>query len=200
MNGALATALSVLLLAGCARMEPPPASHDAVAEAAQWQTHRRQVEALERWRLQGRFGLAWQDGQMQGGIEWRQAGTAFELEMRGPFGASAMRLRGDLRTGRGTLQDGKRMAEGPLETLLRDYLGVALPLAELAALVRGIPGAGTGQVTFDGEARAARILQHGWQVEYQDYSCCASPSLPGQVRFARDSVRGTLAVREWRRE
>ena len=200
MNGVLATALSVLLLAGCARMEPPQASHDAVAEAAQWQTHRRQVEALEHWHLQGRFGLAWHDGQVQGGIEWRQAGTAFELEMQGPFGASAMRLRGDLRTGRGVLQDGGRVVEGPLEELLRDHWGVALPLAELAVLVRGIPSAADGQVTFDEEARAARILQRGWQVEYQDYSCCAPPSLPGRVRFARDSVRGTLAVREWRRE
>lgn len=195
-----AAAAAAVLLAGCAPLEPPPAGLDAAAEAAQWQAHRRQVAALEHWRLQGRFGLAWHGGQLQGGIEWRQAGAAFELAMHGPFGASALRLRGDLQTGRGVLEADGRSAEGPLEALLDEHLGVALPLAELAVLVRGIPGAGAGEVVFDDAARAARIEQGGWQVEYRDYSCCAAPALPGRVRFARDSVRGTLAVREWRRE
>ena len=52
---------------------------------------------------------------------------------------------------------------------------------------------------LDEKARALRILQEGWEINYRDYSCCEEPVLPGRVRFAQEAMRGVLVVREWSR-
>ena len=83
---------------------------------------------------------------------------------------------------------------------MREHIGFVLPLEELMHLVRGIPAPGQREVTFDEQARAARIAQAGWEVEYRNYTCCDKPALPGRVRFAGPTLRGTLAVREWKYE
>lgn len=195
---------AALLLSGCAALEPPPPLAPASeAQAARWQEHWRRVAALPAWGAAGRFGIHAGGGGVHGDFDWRQAGGRFALELRGPFGLGAVRLEGDLATGEATLADGGEVRRGRLADLLRERVGFDLPVRALLHLARGVPlaeDAGAAEVLLDGEARAARIRQRGWQVEYRDYSCCEEPRLPGRVRFAHPAMRGALAVREWRRE
>ena len=192
--------LLVALLMGCAPL-PDPEPEDARQIQARWQQHAAQVEAMDHWELRGRLGVKGPDGQMQGALTWRQQGSAFVMNFRGPFGLGAVRVQGDWNTDMVVLDDGEKQYAGRLAPLLREHLGVALPLAELARLVRGLPPSGeVGRLEYDTQARARRIEQGGWDVEYQKYSCCAEPALPGYMRFEYDSLRGVLAIREWVRE
>ncbi len=191
---------ALLLSAGCAPLEPPPETDaDDLERARLWETHRRSVADLDEWGFRGRFGLRWEGGQVQGRLQWRQMGAGFQLRLSGPFGLNPVRIAGDLRTGEAVLDDGEKVARGMIEEVMRARLGFALPLAELADLARGIPSSDSGEVTLDGQARALRILQGGWEIDYRDYSCCEEPALPGRVRFAQESMRGALVVREWSR-
>ncbi len=196
----ISSVLSVALLAGCALL-PDPELQDASQMQARWQQHAAQLEAMDHWELRGRFGVMWSEGQLQGALTWKQQGTMFEMSLRGPFGLGAIQVQGDWETGTGVLHDGKAEYAGQLAPLLREHLGVALPFVELARLVRGLPPSGEAtHLEYDAQARARRIEQNGWQVEYQDYSCCAEPALPGHMRFTYEELRGAVAVREWVRE
>lgn len=201
MRNAWAGLPAMLLLAGCAPLEMP--EETGVAEPGQvrlWQEHRRSVAGLDEWGMRGRFGLQWADGQVQGRLEWRQAGADFDLHLSGPFGVNPVRMTGNLQTDETVLHDGTQSIEGEIGPVMRERLGFALPLPELANLVRGIPASDVGEVTLDEESRAARILQGEWEIEYRDYRCCEEPALPGRVRFARGAMRGVLVVREWSRD
>ena len=200
MRGAWYGALAAFLLPGCALLEMPEEGGADAEQARLWQAHQEQVEDLDVWSLQGRFGLQWHDGQVQGGLQWRQVGRDFELRLSGPFGLNPVRLVGNLRTGQATLYDGATEIQGEVEAVMREHLGFALPLAELVNLVRGIPVSVADEVMLDDQARAVRIFQGGWAIEYRDYSCCEAPALPGRVRFVQDKLRGVLVVREWSRE
>lgn len=192
--------LAALLLTGCPLFQPPgEAGLGDLGETRLWEEHRQSVADLQDWSLQGRFGLQWDDGQVQGRLQWRQTGADFELQLSGPFGLNPVHVTGNLQTGQATLDDGEETLQGEFRTIMQERLGFALPLAELVNLVRGIPVSDASEVMLDGKARALRILQEGWEINYRDYSCCEEPTLPGRVRFAQEAMRGVLVVREWSR-
>lgn len=192
--------LAAFLLTGCPLLQmPEETGWGGSGEIRLWEEHRQNVAGLRDWGLQGRFGLQWSDGQAQGRLQWRQTGTDFELQLSGPFGLNPVHVVGSLQTGQATLDDGEDTLQGKLETIMQERLGFALPLVELVNLVRGIPASDASEVMLDGQARALRILQEGWEIDYRDYSCCEEPTLPGRVRFAQEAMRGVLVVREWSR-
>ncbi len=188
-----------LLLGACAPL-PTPELPDAQQLQAQWQRHVAQVEAMEQWGLRGRFGVMWSEGQLEGSVIWRQHGSAFDVALRGPFGAGAMRLIGDWEADEVMLQKDGQEYTGALAPLMREHLGVELPLADLARLARGLPLSEEARLEYDAQARARRIEQGSWEVEYEEYGCCDEPPLPERLRFQRDSLRGVLAVIQWTRE
>lgn len=192
--------MAVLLLTGCPLFQTP--GEIGLADSGRvrlWEEHRQNVADLEDWGLQGRFGLQWTDGQVQGRLQWRQTGADFELQLSGQFGLNPVYVSGNLQTGQAILDDGEERLQGELGTIMRERLGFALPLGKLANLVRGIPASDSSEVMFDDQARARRILQEGWEINYRDYSCCEEPTLPRRVRFAQEAMRGVLVVREWNR-
>ncbi len=189
--------LAALLLTGCPLFEMP--GETGLGEIQLWEEHRQSVANLQDWGLHGRFGLQWADGQVQGRLQWRQTGADFELQLSGPFGLNPVHVTGNLQTGQATLDDGEETLQGEFGMIMQERLGFALPLTELVNLVRGIPVSDASEVMLDGKARALRILQEGWEINYRDYSCCEEPTLPGRVRFAQETMRGVLVVREWSR-
>ena len=144
--------LALLLLAGCAGLEPAP---DPAAPAAL------ELRARIAYRYAGQGGSAT--------IAWRHADSFDQLLVTGPLGQGLASLdRRDTRWLLTTMEGRQFRADDP-ESLTESALGWRLPLGGLVDWVQGRPGTGSGreaQVERDGEGRITRILQDGWRVEY----------------------------------
>ena len=196
MNHGTGGGLMALALVGCAALPPPLTETE---QEQLWQAHAAQVAQLQNWDLHGRIGLQWGERSLQGRLQWRQRGSKFEVVVAGPFSSHRMRMTGDFVGGQITLHQNDRQVVGPIEQVTEQVLGVALPLAMLADLVRGVPQVAAGQRTLDGKGYARQANTDGWQIDYHGYTCCEPPALPERVSFNHESMRGAIAIRSWSR-
>lgn len=191
--------LAVALLAGavgCAGVpEPGRDAREAAFEARQ-----ERLTAVTHWRASGRAGITTDAESLSFGLDWRQAGEAFRLELRAPMGAGSLRLQGD---GGGVVleaSDGTRARAGDAGALLERYTGLDLPVEVLPWWLRGLPAPGLEleALELDGEGRVERLQQAGWTVRFEDYDARGGPvALP--VRFSAEgpSARLRAYIRSW---
>ncbi|MDP2433383.1 MAG: lipoprotein insertase outer membrane protein LolB [Pseudomonadota bacterium] len=177
------------LLAACAglpgfRPAPPPLVLPAPPSA---------------FRLEGRVSLKANEESFSGGMTWRHAAGRQELLLSTPLGQGVAELRGDelgveLRDSEGRL---RRAADA--ETLVRQSLGLTLPLKGLAWWVVGNPRPGVPyQAEADAEGRLALLRQDGWHIEFSRYARTGGHFLPGKLVARRgDDLEIRLVVDKW---
>lgn len=123
----------------------------------------------------------------QGGsavIAWRHAATFDDLLVTGPLGQGLARLdrQGDAWVL--TTIEGRKYRAADAETLTESALGWRLPLAGLVDWVQGRPGPGReAKIERDESGRPVRILQDGWQIEYQAWQ----DTVPARLSLHRDA-------------
>jgi outer membrane lipoprotein LolB len=167
------------LLAGCAAMPPGPAR-----------------QALEDFRLEGRFALR-QDGQNHAGrLSWRHTATEDELLLASPFGQGLARIVAAPGRAGLTLSDGTVFSAPDVPSLTEAVLGYRLPLALLADWVRG-RAAGARTVERDARGRPLRLRCEDWNVEY-GYADDDPAALPARLFAERvGAFELKLRVDEW---
>ncbi len=132
-------------------------------------------------------------------MTWRHAASQQELLLSTPLGQGVAELRGDdqgveLRDSEGHL---RRAADA--EALVRQALGLTLPLKGLAWWVVGNPRPGVPyQAEPDAEGRLAILKQDGWRIEFSRYAQTAGHFLPGKLVARRaDNLEIRLVVDKW---
>lgn len=187
--------LTLLLLAGCAPLKPPP-------ETATWESHKQAILDLHQWRLEGKLGYRSPGDNGSARINWHQQGEAFELLLSGPFGAGGARIRGD--SNHAVLsQSGREDIEAPDPARLTAWVfGWQLPVQAMAAWVRGVPAPGIEhqQLTFNDHGRLATLSQSGWHLSFEEYRDHDGLVLPGRIRGSDGSVAFTLVIKHWQTE
>ena len=185
--------LAVFIL-GCAAQPPRPGPQ---AQSA-WLQHRATLEALHDWQVQGRVALRTDDEGWSANFDWQQRGSDYRIRLRGPFGQGAVELHGnELGV---WLQQAEQLPVFALdaETLLEQQTGWRLPVAGLAAWLRGVPVAGTeSELAWDAQGRLQHLAQNGWQIDYQRYLEKNALMLPQKLRLQRDSVRVKFIIDDW---
>lgn len=188
-----AAACGVLLLgAGCATLPGTGVIGDGPARATERQ-------ALDDWSLTGRVAIAAAGEGYSGGIAWRQQGTRADIELRGPLGGTAIRIRVDgdsfsVTDGSGTVTEGeaaRRIVDG--------QIGATLPVAELRYWLVGAPAPGMPhRESADPAGRLETLEQAGWKVRYLRYADPAPGALPARIEATTEGLRLRLSVAEWR--
>lgn len=127
------------------------------------------------------------------GFQWRHAPPRDELELATPLGQTVARLSGDAAAplARVELADGRVLEATDWASLTERTLGFPLPVAGLAAWVRGGPHAGSPySVETDGALRVALLRQDGWEIGF-DYG---EGSLPSRLRMTYPGVEVRIAL------
>jgi outer membrane lipoprotein LolB len=144
--GALAAAA---LLAGCAVMPSVFPSRDA----------------LESFRLEGRFSVRQDEQNHSGRLDWRHTADGDELLLSSPFGQGIAEIVAT--DGQATLRlnDGRVFAAPDTPSLTERVLGYRLPLGLLCDWVRG-RAAGAEVIERDAPGRPLRLRFEDWRLEY----------------------------------
>jgi len=179
-------------LSGCALFRPP--LPEASLGEKDW------VATVQKngWQLSGRIGIQGGHESWHGGLQWRYRPGYDVLKISGPFGQGGAVV--EVRQGwiRLRRHDGQVQESRRPEELLRQILGVAVPLDKLHFWVLGIPAPGPAQYQYGPGQRLRLLTQSGWQIEYRRYQSVDSGVLPERlVLNGPDGVRVKLIIDRW---
>lgn len=186
-------ALAVLLLAGGCTTVPPPERPD------DWPSRRAALQALQTWTLEGRVGVAAGDDGFSGGFDWVQRGPDADVEISGPMGGSALKIRvvGDKGV-QSVSSRGKETAD--TEQFLARYFGPGrpLPVEAMRYWLVGVPApTAAHEETLGVDQRLASLEQSGWQVRYDRYVAVGALALPERIEMTTEGLRVRVVVSDW---
>jgi outer membrane lipoprotein LolB len=185
-RGALAI-LATLVVAGCAT--PPRSPGTAV---------RPDPQALAYWSASGRLALSAGGEGGSGAFVWEQRDQTSQLDLRGPFGAGAVRV---LAT-----PDSLVVADGAGRSVdadaaraeLQARLGAELPWVSLRYWMLGVPAPDQPAEVTDAAAAPWRVIeQAGWRIGYDAFTTATGLSLPQRFTATRGDVRVRVIVDTW---
>lgn len=184
-RGTVAAALLALVLGGCAAIPAaPPSALDVPRQA--------------NWTLQGRIGVQSGEQSLSGQIHWQHRVESDEVLMTSPLGQGVARI---VRDAEGVALDvpNQPTRRAPdAESLTREALGYALPVAGLAWWVQGAPDPGSAfESTRDAGGRIEQIRQNGWVIDYLQYTADARPR---RMVVAREGLEIRLVADSWQVE
>lgn len=175
--------LPALLLAACASVPAPPAGPP--------------VGPAPNWTLGGRIGIQTEAQSLSGNLRWQHRPDFDSLLLTSPLGQGVARIE---RSAGGVTLDvpGEAPRTAPdAETLTRDALGYALPVAGLAWWVQALPDPGRPfDAARDASGRLERLKQDGWTIDYLQYV----ETRPRKLTLSRDGLEIRLVADEWQAE
>lgn len=187
-------AAAVLLLAGgCATLPPAGDGRD-------WPAERAGLQALDRWSLDGRIAVAAGEDGFSGGFAWVQSGERADVELSGPMGGSAVKIRieGDRVD---VIVRGQGATAEDSQALLARYFGPerALPVAEMRYWLLGVPAPhAPAEETLGADRRLAALAQAGWEVGFDGYEGVGRLALPARMEMRTPGLRLRIVVSDWR--
>ncbi len=132
-------------------------------------------------------------------FSWSHRPPRDELAVTSPLGQSVAELSGDAAESRVEVRtaDGRRAEAADWSTLTEQALGFPLPVAGLAAWIRGSPHPGAAYTReTDREGRLALLRQDGWEIVY-DYADSAART-PSRLRVTYPEFEIRVVVDAWR--
>lgn len=192
--------LATLLLTACARLTPQPAPAPPAASAADLHAaHLAAVSALSPWRLAGRIAVKREDKGFSADLDWREAGADYSLRVAAPLNGGTYALSGNGRAVSLVSSKGDIFSAADPESLMREHLGWALPLAGARYWVRGIPDPdhATSGERLDEAGRWTEFTQDGWRVSVLEYTHATGRDLPKRLSLAHDRLTVRMAIKTW---
>ena len=183
-----------IALAACAPVrvrETPAAASAQLAREAQ-------LKARTNWTITAHIGVANGKDGGSGDLVWIQNGDRYEFTVHAPVTGRTWKLSGDASSAMLEGVDPQADRGNNPERLLRERLGWDVPLANLAAWVRGMRAAGSSRVDYDAQNLPALIEQDGWQVEYRDWLADRDPPLPRKLFASRGNARVRVVIDTWK--
>ncbi len=173
--------LPAVLLAACAGVPAPVGAPGPVSA----------------WTLAGRIGIQTETQSLSGNFRWRHRPDTDDLLLTSPLGQGVARIeRGAAGVMLEVPGEAKRSASDA-ETLTRDTLGYALPVAGLVWWVQALPDPGRRfEADHDAVGRLVRLRQDGWTVDYLQYA----GNRPRKLVLTREGLEIRLVADTWQSE
>lgn len=154
---------------------------------------------MENWEFRGRVALNARGEGAQANVEWRQEGPLAELELSGPWGVGAERVRIEG-------EDVSLWSEGEwvsmcVPGLSNDELELlceSAPLNSLSFWLRGLPDPAFPHSEYNsGQGAAREFQQQGWRIQVSTVARSGGLGVPRRLRITRPGATMKVAITRW---
>jgi outer membrane lipoprotein LolB len=151
------------------------------------------------FRLEGRVSVKAGEESFSGGLVWRRDAAMEELLLRTPLGQGVAELRGNPTGMELKNAEGRLYYAADADALVRQALGLELPLRGLAWWVVGLPRPdSTYRAIPDADGHLGELAQDGWLILFSRYESHGGQLLPGKLVARRgDDLEVRLVVDAW---
>jgi outer membrane lipoprotein LolB len=187
----------ITLLAGCAGLTSREAL-EGQGDAQSWQAHKQQVSLVDAWQINGKVGIRAPQDSGSGTLFWLQRQDYFDIRLSGPLGRGAARLTGRPGDIQLEVANQGRYQAASAEQLLREQLGLNLPVSHLFWWIRGLPSPDSkSRLNLDSQSHLAQLSQDGWHVEFLSYAEQNGFWLPERIKLSGFDLHVTLVIKDW---
>ena len=192
MRGGAGVALLALVLGGCAAVPSAPTVETGVRATA--------PSLSANWTLQGRIAVHSGEQSLSGQILWQHRADSDDVLMTSPLGQGVARIVRDAEGVALEMPNQPTRRAPDAESLTREALGYALPVAGLVWWVQARPDpASTFEATTDAAGRLDQLRQDGWVITYLQYAADA-PARPRRLVVTREGLEIRLVADSWQTE
>lgn len=190
------TVLIPFVFTACAVLDT---GYDADTLTPAWASHQRQMETVADWSLNGKLSLRYQDQRVHYKIDWRCRADDISFSLYLPTGQKTMEFSAD--SERAQVRDGRgdvRYADDG-DALIKQALGIDVPLSSMCSWSKGIPDAGSRVATLNlnENSRLKNLRQASWQVAYSAYMPVGELFLPRKIDLHKGDLHIVLLVKDW---
>ena len=148
------------------------------------------------WTLQGRIGVQADEQSLSGTFYWQHRGPSDELLLTSPLGQGVARIVVNPDGALLVLPNQPERRAPDVETLTRDALGYALPVAGLVWWVQAQAAPErVAETRRDAAGRLVHLKQDGWVIDYQ--YAADMPAGPRKLVVTRDGLEIRLVADSW---
>jgi outer membrane lipoprotein LolB len=182
----------VVSLAACSSPPMRPLVEGGPAQA----TREAQLLLRPDWSFSGRVAVSNGGNAGNARIEWTQRGEDFDIRLTAPITGQSWKLhRAGGEVSLEGLEGGLRQGQDA-EALLEQATGWRIPVAAMAAWVRGRRSGSEARLEFSPDGLPANLTEAGWSVEYRAWNREALP-LPTKLFARKDHASVRLVVDRW---
>jgi outer membrane lipoprotein LolB len=151
------------------------------------------------FRLDGRVSVKAGEESFSGGLVWRRDADSEELLLRTPLGQGVAELRSSQAGMELKNAEGRLYYAADADALVRQALGLELPLRGLSWWVVGLPRPdATYRAAPDAEGHLGELEQDGWKIAFSRYESRNGQVFPGKLMARRgDELEVRLVVDTW---
>lgn len=194
------TAVLTIALAGCGfkAADRQPAK-PAINKKMSFQSRRKELVALQTWRVSGAISIRFQNKTEIGSFTWSQRGRGYDFRTFGPLHMAGVRIAG--RPGNVKLYKGSKapIAARSPEQLMYKQLGWSLPLSNFRYWGRAIVAPNIpAQQSVDRFGHLKVLNQQGWRIQYQHYQGVRGMDLPKTITLNNRNVKVKIVFKRWR--
>lgn len=158
------------------------------------------VQRIPAWRLEGRVAVQTAAEGWSANLVWKHDPETDHLALSGPMQqrAATILARKDFVSFRSA--DGTDIVASDADALLRERVGIAIPLGVLRYWVLGVPSPDHAYARYPSGEDARDFLQLGWTLHYGEYLAADAMHLPHKLTATGEGMKLKLVVDEWRIE
>lgn len=189
---------ATLAIAGCSTAPVKTSLPNPQAQSDLTQQHQASIANIRNFNVGGRMGVQTDGRGVSGTIQWQHHDNKDDIALYSPMGGKMADVKSTDDKVTLISSDGKIYTADDAETLTQQTLGWRLPVTNLSDWVLGRPTqAPIEQSIFDASGKLTKLVQDGWEIEYQEYRAVDEHQLPNKLTLRNPKLYLKLVIERW---